>query len=370
MDRNAGKDASGGLVMDKSVFRVSFPAGFRPLVERLVERDYGRNSVLGGDESALLVEIQGNFKFSAYFQGAALVLDSVATTGLEEAFRQFSLGLNQTEPKRAMIRVARDKLFARGGRLETFALRGFIRNEPSFPGATARETLEAAVSRLTGLRPESERPDVELSVALRDDGRAYFTAAARFPAPKIGRDAGSLPAATARLLCELSMAGPEDVFLDPFAGSGSIPLERALMSPYKMIFTGDIDTVKVAELKEKLKDPVFKRKARSIFPKVLDARDLSRFEDALFDTIVSDPPWGDWEGLSDEELVQLYAVFLKGAHRVLKPGGRLVLLSGRTNALERARDLAFPDADAWRIREEFLVLVSGKKARALRWERA
>jgi len=349
--------------MESYRYRVSFPAGFRALAERLLARDFGgADRVREGDESSVVLSAEGPFKDPGYLQGASLVIDSIPAPSLERAYRTFAERLASAEPRRAVERAARDRAFMRSGRAERFALRGFVGAEPTFPGEAARAALEAAVSRATGLRPDSERPDVDLSVSLRSDGMAYFSAALRLGRGAPENAAGALPRCTARLLCELSYPEATDTFLDPFMGSGAIPLERALMGPYNMIFAGDREEALVAAFKERLKDGRFERKKRTIFPKILDARDLSRFEDGLFSAIVTDPPWGDWERLGEAEVAALYAAFLSEAARVSRPDGRLVLLVGRSDALERALDAA---GRPWRIVEGYEVLVSGKKARAI-----
>lgn len=347
--------------MESYQYRVSFPAGFRPLAERLLARDFGGAQAREGDESSVVLRSEGPFKDPGYIQGASLVVDAIPAPSLEKAYRAFAERLASAGPRRAVERAARDRAFMRSGRAERFALRGFLGAEPTFPGEAARAALEGAVSRITGLRPDSARPDIDLSVSLRADGKAYFSAALRLGRGEGETAAGALPRCTARLLCELSRPEAADTFLDPFAGSGSIPLERALLGPYNMIFAGDRDEALVAAFKERLKDSRFERKKRTIFPKILDARDLSRFEDGLFSAIVTDPPWGDWERLGEAELTALYAAFLSEAARVSAGEGRLVLLVGRSDALERALDAA---GKPWRIDENYDVLVSGKKARA------
>jgi hypothetical protein len=351
--------------MNASRYRIAFAAGFRPLVERLVARDFGPDSVQDGDDSSVTILVDAPFRVPGYAQASSLVIDSVDCEDLEEAFRSFAARLRGGEGKAELLRVFRDKAFMRSGRAERFAVRGFFRNTPEFPGVEARAALEGAVTRLTAARPDSGRPDVELAVVLRDGGSAYFSAVRRGSPEAKDTAAGELPRTTARLLCELTDPRDDDVFLDPFMGSGSIPLERARMGPYKMIFASDRDEASVARVKERLKGKDFERKRKTFFPKRLDARDLSRFEDGLFTAIATDPPWGDWEGLDQEELLALYASFLGEARRLLAPSGRLVLLVGRSGALERTMDGAAAD---WRIAESYEVLISGKKARALRLE--
>jgi tRNA G10 N-methylase Trm11 len=77
--------------------------------------------------------------------------------------------------------------------------------------------------------------------------------------------------------------------------------------------------------------------------------------------IATDPPWGLYEGgmgkAGAEELVD---AFLAEAARLLPPGGRLVFL------LSRSLEAASP---VFELRESFDVLVSGKKAKALRFDR-
>ena len=351
--------------MNASLYRVAFPAGFRPLVERLALRDFGPSSVLEGDDSSLTILVANTFRDPGYVQNTSLVIDAVVCASLEEAFRLFAHRLREGTPKTELLRIFRDKAFMRGGRAERFAVRGFSRNTPEFPGAAARAALESAVSRLTSARPDSDRPDVELAVAFRDDGKAYFSSSRRSHAESRETAAGELPRWTARLLCELTDPKPDDVFLDPFMGSGSIPLERARMGPYKLIFASDRDQALVDKVKNRLKEKDFERKRKTFFPKQLDARDLSRFEDALFTAIAADPPWGDWEGLKSNELIDLYAAFLKEAKRVLAPKGKLVLLVGRSGALEQAMNTV---ESKWKIAEVYDVLISGKKARAVRIE--
>lgn len=317
----------------------------------------------GGDESTVLISGGDRFRLPAYAQGAALVVASAPALSLEEAYGTFAEGLAGGPSRRALERAARDKAFTRSPRAERFALRGFLGAEPTFPGEAARRTLEEAIGRITGLRADSARPDLDLSVTLRADGTAYLLAPLKTGKAGADRSPGALPSHTARLLCELSRPQAEDVFLDPFMGSGAIPLDRSLGHPYRMIFAGDREEALVAAFKERLKtEERFARRRRTIFPKVLDATDLSRFQDGFFTAIVTDPPWGDWEGLSEEEVVRLYGAFLTEAARVTVPEARLVLLTGRTGALEGALDAA---GRPWREEEAYQILVSGKKARAL-----
>lgn len=348
--------------MPASLYRISFPAGFLPLVDRLVRRDFSEQSVVESDASSLTFQPSNPFKEVPYAQGISLIIDTVKATALEEAYRLFANRVRSGDARSELARVFRDKAFMRAGRAERFAVRGFAEGAPAFPGHGARAALEAAIESVVGTRADSERPDIELAVAVRGSGAAYLTAARR-PATADEREtaAGALPRSTARLLCELARPRADDVFLDPFAGSGAIPLERARMGAYQLIFASDADAEKVAALKNRLKDKRFERNRKTFFPKAMDAQDLSRFEDGLFTSIVTDPPWGDWESRSAEEITALYARFLREARRVISDEGRAVLLSGRNDSLRRALDA---NPDDWRVEEEYEVLISGKKARA------
>ena len=160
--------------MNDTRYRISFPAGFRTLVERLAKRDFGIASVVDGDDSSLLLRPENEFKAPVYAQTAALVMDTLPCGSLEEAFKSLAFRLKEENPRRELARVFRDKAFMRNGRADRFVVRGFVRNEPAFPGAEGRTVLENAVSRLTDAKPDSNRPDVDLSVAIRDDGKRLF----------------------------------------------------------------------------------------------------------------------------------------------------------------------------------------------------
>ncbi|OHE61870.1 MAG: hypothetical protein A2Z99_00870 [Treponema sp. GWB1_62_6] len=351
-----------------ATYRATFPAGFRPLAERLLVRDF--RTVRDGDESSMLFDADPPLKLPPYLQGASLLLASIEERRLDDAYRRFAdlaEGRRGGGRERAgtgdCVRNLETAVgaFAGVSGAARFALRGFIAGEPSSVPTELRGRLERAVTRATGLRPDSAQSDLEFQVALRDDGHAYFLVAPRAKNEE-ERKKGTLPRSTSRLLCELSRPEAGDVFLDPFAGSGAIPLERVRTGPFAMIFAGDRDEVLVDELKAKLKKPPYERKRKAIFPKVLDARELGRFEDGFFTAIVTDPPWGAFDGSSPVELEDLYAAFLREFGRLLAPEGRLVLLVSRDGPLDRV--LAKSTA-AWNVTEDYSVLVSGRKARAV-----
>ena len=349
---------------DSALYRASFPAGFRPLIDRLAERDYGK--VLGGDESTVIFRSDFPPRPAPYFQALSLVVDSVEGRSLEAAYRAFAARSGGGAAAAALRRAAPSPAVS-GRRASPSARRSVLRGSPRPVPKDARLALERSVAAVTGLRPDSERPDLELQVSIREDGSAQFLAPARGERAD-DRKRGALPRSTARLLCELSAPRGDDVFLDPFTGSGALPLERARMGDYAMIFAGDADAACMEAFKEALKaeeraSASFSRKRRTIFPKILDARDLSRFQPSFFTAIVTDPPWGLYEKLDEAALLGLYADFLREADRVAAEGCRLVLLVGREAPLEEA--LARSGA-AWAIAEDYPVLVAGRKARALR----
>lgn len=347
-------------------YRCTFPAGFGEPAAEAAARDVPGCRISDGDDSSFILETDRPFGIPSYLQGVALLAASAAADAhgptLEDACRRYG---SRGDPRAdaALAGAAAEAARRLGRKARTFALRTFEHGSPAAAPRSERAALERRIIDLTGLRPESRRSDLDFQLHLRADGRSYLAIPLRQGGPEPELLRGELPRHTATLLCELSRPDRRDVFLDPFMGSGAIPLARARMGAYRMIFAGDSDAAAVEAFIGRLGGPGLEKKRRTIFPKHLDATDLSRFDEGFFTAVVTDPPWGEYTaaGAPDAgELRGLYAAFLREARRVTAAGGRLVLLTGRNVPLDEALE----DSGAeWKIERDFRVLISGKKAR-------
>ncbi len=88
-----------------------------------------------------------------------------------------------------------------------------------------------------------------------------------------------------------------------------------------------------------------------------DALNLSRYEDASIHKIVTDPPWGQFKELP---VAEFYPAMLKEFARVLRSGGKLVILTAENLTLD----------ERFTLSKKFNILVSGKKAAVYVMERS
>ena len=119
---------------------------------------------------------------------------------------------------------------------------------------------------------------------------------------------GELRPELANLLCLISEPNKEDVFLDPFSGSGSIPRERTRF-PYKEIITSDLIPVKITRpLKIDLK---------VVEVLQMSALNMTKILDNSVDKIVTNPPWGIEVG-KELDLPKFYSRMTDEFQRVLR----------------------------------------------------
>lgn len=157
--------------------------------------------------------------------------------------------------------------------------------------------------------------------AFRFRGQRSFSAAAIRPT-------------IAHALVRLSQPRADDVFLDPFCGSGTILSER-LSLPHHVVLGGDSDAQALAVAAQNTSGQAQLAQ--------WDAGALP-IESASVDAIVTNPPWGNQIAVSDS--AALYLAFLREVVRVLRPGGRLVVLSDRADdmaAAAQACGVALPE---------------------------
>jgi 23S rRNA G2445 N2-methylase RlmL len=97
-----------------------------------------------------------------------------------------------------------------------------------------------------------------------------------------------------------------------------------------------------------------------------DALGLSHIADASVDLVVTDPPWGFWDGdayRGERSIDALYRGMLAEFSRILRVGGRAFVLTGAKGEFEsaaRASAAFAPCVDAERFRTD--ILVNGKKS--------
>ena len=136
----------------------------------------------------------------------------------------------------------------------------------------------------------------------------------------------SLKPTIAYSMVRLSRPHPNDVFLDAMCGAGTILLERAHISRYRYLIGGDISTEAL--------DATVTNFGRQHQPRQFfhwDIRTLPLQPNSV-DKIVCNLPFGETIG-NVPQLTNLYRRCLREYERVLKPRGRMVLLTSQRELL-------------------------------------
>ena len=161
----------------------------------------------------------------------------------------------------------------------------------------------------------------------------------------------SLKPTLAYSMVRLSKPHPDDVFLDAMCGAGTILLERALMGRYRYLIGGDVST---EALDATVTNFGRKHQPRQFFH--WDARTLP-LQPNTVDKIVCNLPFGETIR-NIPQLTNLYRHCLKEYARVLKPRGRMVLLTSKRTLLDdELEQLRFLG-----VRQRLTVDVRGKQA--------
>lgn len=161
----------------------------------------------------------------------------------------------------------------------------------------------------------------------------------------------SLKPTLAYSMVRLSRPHPEDVFLDAMCGAGTILLERALIKRYRYLIDGDVSP---DALDATVANFGRKHQPREFFH--WDARSLPLGSNTV-DKIVCNLPFGETVG-NVSQLTNLYRPCLREYERVLKPRGRMVLLTSQDALL----DDELKQRRSLRVAQKLTVDVRGMRA--------
>lgn len=215
--------------------------------------------------------------------------------------------------------------------------------------------LEQKISSQTRLRPNRSKPDHEFWLLQRSEGFGFFAIrVSHHKSYDKMLQKGELRPELANILCRLSRPSHGELFLDPFCGSGAIPLQRARFS-VGLIFASDSDQHKIDSLKLRIRKLGLQKK---IIARCENALDLRRFENGSIHKIVTDPPWGHFES-TQIPLDEFYDRMLAEFCRLLAPEGLLVVLTAQDAILETTIQ---KNASKLETLKRFNILLSGKKA--------
>src|SRR5262245_61297991 len=170
----------------------------------------------------------------------------------------------------------------------------------------------------------------------------------------------SLRPSVAAAMVRLAEAGPEMTVLDPMCGAGTILAEQVELARQRnfrlTIWGGDIERNALLAAAANLK---------RFSPAILGRWDARRLPlpNASVDRIICNPPFG--KQLSDpDEIGPLYAQAIREWDRVLKPGGRAVILVGEPQPLlEAIRGVG------WSAQKQYRVRVLGLPALMSSWRK-
>lgn len=226
-----------------------------------------------------------------------------------------------------------------------FAIHTRVASQPvSLVGLQA---LQQAVSAANGGIPDSFKPDIELLLWLRADGRALWGWQLPRPGFKTRKlEPGELRPEFAHIMGLLASLDHKDVVLDPFAGYGAIVRECLQGFHCQEVVAVEHNEHLVPHLKS----------VPHLTAMQGDAARLPHIQTRSIDRVITDPPWGRFEPASPEHLQHIYYESFIQMHRVLRIKGCVVMVSGLEFVPQVAQEVGFV------TEKQYNVLVNGQKA--------
>jgi predicted RNA methylase len=139
---------------------------------------------------------------------------------------------------------------------------------------------------------------------------------------------GAIPASVANAMIYLTYPWGGEIFCDPFCGSGTIALERMKFPRAGRILCGDIDSA-AADIS------LVNLGKSGVLPVRMNATQLALPAESV-DVIVTNPPWGEQHDSGFTDIWFLHEHFAAEAGRVLRPKGRLAVITSEKDVFDRA----------------------------------
>lgn len=230
---------------------------------------------------------------------------------------------------------------------ESFRLFEFTNGAPTEIAPETKQELTALIEEQLHIKPNVSRFSHDFVIHRRTMGEPVLTL--RLSRAKHKREdvrAGSLRPELANILLLTAAPSSSDTLLDPFAGYGAIPKEAVRGFGVKNVIAVEKNDEAAQLITQK-----------GVRVHTGDATNLYMLLNNTIDRVVTDPPWGNYDDQNVADLHEVYEKSLSEIHRVLKPQGTAVVLSGND-----VLDTVLTKALGMKMLKSYPILVSGKKA--------
>jgi tRNA (guanine6-N2)-methyltransferase len=209
-----------------------------------------------------------------------------------------------------------------------------IRFDAAGSDSSTFQELGARLHESLGIPYRPDSGDLVITVRPRDRGWEFMCRIGSRPlSARPWRQAnfrGALNATLASAIVELSVPDREDSFCNLMCGSGTILIERLLRRGASRVVGVDIS-------RNILKSARANARAAGIDSRVSFIRATVEglpLADSQFNVVCADLPWGEAVG-DREHNAELYDHFFREAHRIAKPGARLIVLTLDTQTMKK-----------------------------------
>jgi len=252
------------------------------------------------------------------------------------AYRDLRTYVEKLHARGAWERAAKLHRRARPGKVKrgTYRVVAQMRGRHGFRRVDARRAVEGVLAAcFPRWKRVSEEAHVEVWVHLQPGfvmtSVRLSDRTMRHRRYKVAHLPASLRPTLAAAMVFLSQPRPGDLFCDPMCGAGTILIERAITERYGGLWGGDRDAKAISTAKANI--------GSRHQPLTLHRWDAGRLPlaDACLDRVVTNLPFGKQIG-SPRENQRLYRQFFQETVRVLRVGGRVVLLTSQHDLVCRA----------------------------------
>ena len=237
------------------------------------------------------------------------------------------------------------------GNKRTFRIVSSRENTLCAVNGSKKTQLEQLIAKRTGLKPDRGLADIEYWLYSRSEGQSFLLRRLSYNrVTEKQLQKGELRPELCRVMNYLSVPTAEDIWLDPFSGSGALALARQSMGGYQKLYALDIDAQKAVALMDRLGlDKRIETACADIahIGKLIPAGSVNK--------IVTDPPWGFYEQI---DLPSFYQQMWQMISQPASKGARIVLLSARLAEMEQS----IANQQDFKVKETYHILVNGKKA--------